>query len=252
MCYILFMFTRHRDEKNLVRLFVPQDFVPEGTCDLSENQIHYLRNVLRLAPDTPLRVFNGKDGEWRATLLEISKKRGSILLNNTIREQTPSPDIWAVFSPIKKTRLDFITEKATELGAAKLIPVMTDHCVNARINTERMTAQAIEAAEQCERLDVPGVSDLIPLGKLLETWSKTRILVVCAESGEALPLAAAVEKAGGAPLAVLTGPEGGFSDDEFKLLAAQDFTIMADLGPRILRAETALLAALAGLQFLRP
>jgi 16S rRNA (uracil1498-N3)-methyltransferase len=248
MCYILFMLTRHRDEKNLTRLFIPQDFVPEGTCDLSENQIHYLRNVLRLSPDAPLRVFNGKDGEWRATLSEIGKKRGSILLDAPLREQISAPDIWAVFAPIKKTRLDFITEKATELGATKLIPVMTDHCVNARINTARMEAQVIEAAEQCERLDVPDVSGLIPLAKLLETWPKTRILIVCAESGEALPLATAVKQAGDAPLAVLTGPEGGFSDAELTLLAAQDFTIMADLGPRILRAETALLAALAGLQ----
>ena len=252
MCYILFMLTRHRDEKNLVRLFVPQDFVPEGTCDLSENQIHYLRNVLRLAPDTPLRVFNGKDGEWRATLLEINKKRGLIILDAQFKEQTPSPDIWAVFAPIKKTRLDFITEKATELGAAKLIPVMSEHCVNPRINPGRMEAQAIEAAEQCERLDIPEVQDLIPLNNLLETWPKNRKLIVCAESGAALPFAQAVQKAGDAPLAVLTGPEGGFSDTELALLAAQDFTVMADLGSRILRAETALLAALAGLQFLRP
>jgi len=245
------MLTRHRDEKNLIRLFIPQDFVPEGTCDLSENQIHYLRNVLRLAPDAPLRVFNGKDGEWHATLLEINKKRGSILLGAPIREQTASPDIWAVFSPIKKTRLDFIVEKATELGAAKLIPVMTDHCVNARINTTRMEAQAIEAAEQCERLDIPTVTDLTPLHKLLDTWPRERILIVCAESGDALPFADAVKKAGNAPLAVLTGPEGGFSESELSLLAAQDFTLMADLGPRILRAETALLAALAGLLFYR-
>lgn len=246
------MLTRHRDEKNLIRLFVPQDFVPEGTCDLSENQIHYLRNVLRLAPDTPLRVFNGKDGEWRATLLEINKKRGSITLNAQIKEQASSADIWAVFAPIKKTRLDFITEKATELGAARLVPVMTEHCVNPRINTDRMTAQVIEAAEQCERLDIPEVADLIPLRKLLETWPKNRKLIVCAESGNALPFAAAVAAAGDAPLAVLTGPEGGFSDNELTLLAAQDFAVMADLGSRILRAETALIAALAGLQFLRP
>lgn len=252
MCYILFMLTRHRDEKNLTRLFIPQDFVPEGTCDLSENQIHYLRNVLRLSPNTPLRVFNGKDGEWRATLSEINKKRGSVILDASLKEQTSSPDIWAVFAPIKKTRMDFITEKATELGAAKLIPVMTDHCVNPRINTARMEAQVIEAAEQCERLDVPEVSDLIPLSKLLETWPKNRILIACAESGKALPLAAAVKQAGEVPLAILTGPEGGFSDSELTLLAAQDFTIMADLGTRILRAETALLAALAGVQFTRP
>ena len=207
--------------------------------------------MLRLSPDAPLRVFNGKDGEWRATLSEISKKRGFVTLDTLLKEQTCSPDIWAVFAPIKKTRLDFITEKATELGAAKLIPVMTDHCVNPRINTARMEAQVIEAAEQCERLDVPEVSDLMPLGKLLEKWPKNRILIVCAESGEAVPLAAAVKQAGDAPLAVLTGPEGGFSDAELTLLAAQDFTIMADLGTRILRAETALLAALAGLQFTR-
>ncbi|TVQ83058.1 MAG: 16S rRNA (uracil(1498)-N(3))-methyltransferase [Micavibrio sp.] len=247
MCYILFIMLGHSDRKNLPRLFVPQNLVFEGTCDLSENQIHYLRNVLRFQSGAQLLIFNGRDGEWLAELTEIGKKRGAVKPLRQMRPQTPSPDILAAFAPVKKTRLDFMIEKATELGASKLIPVLTERCIVSRVNTERMTAQAVEAAEQCARMDVPDISEPATLPALLEKWDKNRILIVCAERGDSVPFRAAVQRAQNKPVAILTGPEGGFTDAELDLLAAQEFTVMADLGPRILRAETALIAALSGL-----
>ncbi len=241
---------RHRENKSFTRLYIPHDFAPEITCDLPENQIHYIRNVLRMSAGDQLIVFNGKDGEWIAELTEIAKKRGSISLIEQTRPQSASSDLWAVFAPIKKARQDFLVEKATELGVSRLLPVITDYCNNARMNKDRVTAQTIEAAEQCERLDMPEIDDLQKLNTLLNTWPEDRTLLVCAEKGDAVPIATAAQNLKGNPVGILVGPEGGFSDQELELLASKDFTQMIDLGPRILRAETALITALSSYQMI--
>ena len=234
-----------KEAGGLTRLFVTAALEPGAAIALDDGQTHYLLHVLRARVGDRLLVFNGRDGEWQAEIIS-AVKRGVVL---SARRQTLSqatvPDLWLVFAPVKKTPLDYLVQKATELGAAKLQPIFTRRTVVSRINEERLLANAVEAAEQSARLSVPEVGAPLALEKLLAAWPKERRMFFCDEGGEAQPLAQAAREAGSGPAAILTGPEGGFDSVEREMLRALPFVTPVTLGPRILRADTAALAALA-------
>jgi 16S rRNA (uracil1498-N3)-methyltransferase len=233
------------------RLYLDEDLDEGRTLGLDHARAHYLRSVLRLARGAELTLFNGRDGEWLARLDGLGKGWASLTVGPRLRAQDASPDLWLVFAPIKRARIDFLAEKATELGVALLQPVMTRHTAVARVNTERLAANAREAAEQCGRLDVPHVSPPRKLFALMAEWPAERRLLLCAEAGPARPIAEVLaEQAGQAgasppPFAILTGPEGGFAQSELDGLLDLPFVTPVGLGPRVLRADTAALAALA-------
>ena len=234
---------------NLIRLYVPEpDFVAGEVCALSEGQVHYLRNVMRKNAGEKLRVFNGRDGDWLATLVEINKNKALISLDHLRVEQKASPDIWVFASPVKKESFDLMVEKSCELGAAKFIPVICEHTVVHRINQERLQATSIEAAEQSERGDVMEVAPLTELKKCLSSFDSSRKLIFCIERIDAPSLKEVMPKLENKPLAILIGPEGGFSEAEIEYITAQKYVHPVSLGSRILRAETALITALSGLQ----
>jgi 16S rRNA (uracil1498-N3)-methyltransferase len=240
-------------EKPAARLYVPDDLAAGAALDLADGQAHYLRSVLRLAAGAALALFNGRDGEWRGRIDGIGKGWCSIALDTQIRRQRAEPDLWLVFAPVKRARIDYLVEKATELGVSELHPVRTSRTIVERVNLERLQANAIEAAEQTERLMVPRVHPPESLPALIARWPAGRRLVVCDERGRAPPIAAvAVElrDALSEGAAVLIGPEGGFTETELDGLANLPFVNPVSLGPRVLRADTAALAALAVLQAL--
>ncbi|MBM3523315.1 MAG: 16S rRNA (uracil(1498)-N(3))-methyltransferase [Alphaproteobacteria bacterium] len=218
-----------------------------GTVALDAARAHYLRNVLRLAPGAAIAVFNATDGEHAATITTLTKSAAIVALAGRRRAPAPEPDLWLCFAPIKRTRLDAMVEKATELGVSRLVPVFTRHTVMERVNSERLAAIAVEAAEQSERLSVPAIAPPIELATLLAEWQVERTLVVGDETGGGTPIAAALTGLAG-PLAVLTGPEGGFARDELDRLANHPSVRRVGLGPRILKADTAAIAALAVVQ----
>jgi 16S rRNA (uracil1498-N3)-methyltransferase len=197
--------------------------------------------VMRLAVGDAIHLFNGRDGEWRATLT-VAAKRGAIA---TCQTQTRAlhlpPDLWLLFAPIKKARTDFIVEKAVELGVARIQPVQTRHTNSERIRQDRLQAHAVEAAEQCGATYVPEVADLVALDRLLAQWPGGRRLYWCDEKAAGQP--ATLAPATG-PAAILIGPEGGFSTEEAQRLRARPDTVALSLGPRILRADTAAVAAI--------
>jgi 16S rRNA (uracil1498-N3)-methyltransferase len=228
------------------RLFVDAPLGPGLAVALAAPQAHYLLTVLRLAAGEPVALFNGRDGEWLAHIATTAKRSCGLVVERPLREQAASPDLWLVFAPVKRARIDFIAAKATELGVACLQPVITRRTEVARVNAERLRANAIEAAEQCERLDVPEVREPVALGALLASWPAGRRLVYCAERAGAPPMIEALAGAGarGGPWAVLIGPEGGFAPEEAAQLGRLPQAVAVSLGPRILRADTAAVAAL--------
>jgi 16S rRNA (uracil1498-N3)-methyltransferase len=211
---------------------------------LSEAQAHQLRSVLRLEAGAAIGLFNPRDGEWRAELAQLGKRGGEALVSQRLRPPSAESDLWLLFAPIKGPRLDFIVEKATELGAAAILPVLTRRTVVSRVNVERLRAHAVEAAEQCERLSVPAVAEARSLDDVMATWPAGRILYVAAERRDARPLAQAI-RPDRPSAAILTGPEGGFDPGELDRVLELGFAVPVGLGPRILRAETAAAAALA-------
>jgi 16S rRNA (uracil1498-N3)-methyltransferase len=231
------------------RLFIEADLAAGLEAPLDEAQVHYLRHVMRRPEGTSLLLFNGRDGEWRGALEGTGKKTAVARVAERTREQAPEPDIWLCFAPVKRARIDYIAEKATELGAALLQPVLTQHTVVERVDVERLRANAIEAAEQTERLTVPEVRAPVELSRLLADWPAGRRLLMCDETGGGPPIAAVLsgldEAARAAPWAILIGPEGGFADPELAALRRLKDVTAVGLGPRILRADTAALAALA-------
>ena len=228
------------------RLHTEQDLRPGAVIELDAARSHYLRAVLRREAGAELLLFNGRDGEWRASIERIAKSGARIALAQQTRPQQASPDLWLVFAPIKGDRIDNLAEKATELGCSCLWPVFTQHTAIGRVNVERMRANTIEAAEQCERLDIPDIRTPAKLGEILDSWSPARRLILCAEAGHALPIAEALRAMpANAPAAVMTGPEGGFARSELDGLSKLPFVTAVGLGPRVLRADTAALAALA-------
>jgi 16S rRNA (uracil1498-N3)-methyltransferase len=233
-----------------VRLYVEQPLGQGQSVALTREQAHYLFGVMRLMQGDALSLFNGRDGEWRAEVAEAGKRGGTLVCAGQTAPQGAPPDLWLVFAPIKKARTDFIVEKAVEMGAARIVPVQTDFTNSERIRRDRLQAHALEAAEQCGISYVPEVAELVRLDRLLAGWPADRALYFCDEAlaGEG---ASSWEKYAGGPgaeppaSAILIGPEGGFSEAERTRLAALPFTRPIVLGPRILRADTAAVAALA-------
>ncbi|HVY19346.1 MAG TPA: 16S rRNA (uracil(1498)-N(3))-methyltransferase [Bauldia sp.] len=255
------------------RLFLRPALSEGAVVDLDAKQANYLANVLRLRDNDTVLVFNGSDGEWRATLAASGKKTWRLTATEQTRPQPHAPDLQYIFAPLKHARLDYMVEKAVEMGAGRLRPVITRHTQVTRINRDRMEANAIEAAEQCGILTLPTIDEPIALGDLLDRWEKNdtgRRLIFCDESaaGDPLTQLASLKRdianesplPGGErdrvrevapnppPLAVLIGPEGGFAQDERAALLSRPYVTAISLGPRILRADTAAVAALALVQ----
>lgn len=227
------------------RLYV-EAVLSEGAAVIpSDGQAHYLLHVMRAKLGDRLRLFNGIDGEWRARIAETTKRACKLECETQTAPQREVPDLWLVFAPVKKTPSDYLTQKATELGVRVLQPVSTRRTIVGRVNVERMRANAIEAAEQSDRVSVPEVRDLAAFKNLLTRWPKDRRILFCDEAGEAPPIADALREAASGPWAVFTGPEGGFDPAERAQLRALPNVVAVSLGERILRADTAALAALA-------
>lgn len=226
------------------RLFIDAPLGAGKAVECTSEQAHYLLNVLRLKSQDTMLVFNGRDGEWKVTLRDTAKRRCRLIVEEQTRAQESGPDISYMFAPLKRSRLDYMVQKATELGAAHLHPVFTRRTIAGRVNLERMRANVIEAAEQCGILTIPEVAEPVPLARLLDSWDKTRRIVFCDEAAEiADPLASLARLAPG-PFALLVGPEGGFTPNERESLLTYDFVTAISLGPRIMRADTAAVAAL--------
>jgi 16S rRNA (uracil1498-N3)-methyltransferase len=229
----------------LQRLFVKSKLAAGAELALAQDQVHYLANVLRLKQGDRLLLFNGTDGEWCAELSTIGKKRSEVRIEHQTRPQEEGPELHYLFAPLKRARLDYMAQKATELGASVLRPVITRHTTAERVKTHRLLANAIEAAEQCGILRVPEVMEPEKLAKLLDAWDAARLLIFADEAApHASPLEALKTRVPG-PLAVLVGPEGGFDREERASLLAKPFVLPISLGPRLMRADTAAIAALA-------
>ncbi|ARJ69343.1 16S rRNA (uracil(1498)-N(3))-methyltransferase [Paracoccus contaminans] len=225
-----------------IRLYIDQPFVPGQALLLGPEQAHYLSGVMRQGPGAEIAVFNGRDGEWTARIERADRRGGALSLIARSAPQRDPPDLWLLFAPLKKARTDFIVEKAAELGAARILPVQTDHTNAERIAQGRLQAHAVEAAEQCGGTFVPQVAELTPLARLLEGWDSARRILWADEAlvGPAQTLAGLPS----GPWAVLIGPEGGWSEAERARLAGMAGVARISLGPRILRADTAAVAAL--------
>jgi 16S rRNA (uracil1498-N3)-methyltransferase len=227
------------------RLYVADDLGEGVAVTLDEGQTHYLLHVLRAEAGNLVLLFNGRDGEWLAQITAAAKRGVTATCRQQVAVQRGAPDIWLAFAPVKKTPSDYLVQKAAELGVSVLQPVFTRRTIVSRINEERMTANAVEAAEQSGRLTVPEVRGGVSFDKLLVSWPQDRRLLFCDEGGDAKAMSQAARESRGGPCAILTGPEGGFDRAERDALRALPFVVPMSLGPRILRADTAALAALA-------
>jgi len=226
--------------RSLPRLFVTTPLGEGARVELDAGQANYLGNVLRMKEGAELLVFDSASGEWLARIAEAGRKRMSLNVERRTREAETIPDVWLAFAPVKRTRIDWLVEKATELGAARLIPVATQRTVVERLNLDRLRAHIIEAAEQCGRTMLPELAEPVPLARFLKQRDEARTLYFADEHGG--EPAASAFKPGAA--AILTGPEGGFADAERTAIRTAPNAVAISLGPRILRAETAALAAL--------
>jgi 16S rRNA (uracil1498-N3)-methyltransferase len=227
--------------KSLPRLFVRQALAEGARVEVDPRQANYLGNVLRLKEGAELLLFDGSSGEWLARVTEAGRKRMTLGVERKTREPETIPDVWLAFAPVKRAQTDWLVEKATELGTARLLPVITKRTVAERVRLERLEAIAIEAAEQCGRTVLPAIAEPVPLAKFLDAREPARTLYF-ADEGGGEPAADAFAPG---PAVILVGPEGGFTPDERQAIRAAPRAIAISLGPRILRAETAALAALA-------
>jgi 16S rRNA (uracil1498-N3)-methyltransferase len=234
-----------QSSSNKPRLYVTGDLGEGMAVRLDEGQAHYLLHVLRAKAGMRVSLFNGRNGEWLAEITQADKRGVTATCVRQSAPQRGTPDIWLAFAPVKKTPSDYLVQKAAELGASVLQPVFTHCTIVSRINEERMAANAVEAAEQSGRLTVPEIRASVSLEKLLAAWPKERRLLFCDEGGEAKAMTQAARESRGGPCAILTGPEGGFDPGERATLRALPFVVPVTLGPRILRADTAALSALA-------
>ncbi len=238
------------ESKARLRLYVPDDLVAGAAIDLAAGQGHYLRSVMRAQPGEAVALFNGRDGAWLSVVDRLGKAGCRLTVQQQTRAQEPEPDLWLLFAPVKGARVDFMAQKATELGVSRLVPVITERTQVRRINGARLLANAIEAAEQSERLTVPAVAETVRLADVLAAWPDRRRLLVGDETGGGAPLGEALSAlAGAAPQpdswAVLVGPEGGFTLAELDLMGKHPIVTRVGLGPRVLRADTAAIALLA-------
>ena len=227
--------------KSLPRLFVRSPLGEGVRVELDQGQANYLGNVMRLGEGAEVLLFDGASGEWLGRVAEAGRKRMALTVERRTREAETIPDVWLAFAPVKRTQTDWLVEKATELGAARLMPVITQRTIVERVKTERLESIAIEAAEQCGRTVLPKIDEPVPLARFLERRDEARPLYFADESG-GQPAATAFKPG---PALILTGPEGGFTDQERALIRGADNALAVSLGPRILRAETAALAGLA-------
>lgn len=234
----------------IIRVYTESPLAQGAQVTLSKEQAHYLRHVMRVPEGDSVRIFNGHDGEWQASIDAYSKREAQLTVQLCTRPQSFSPDLWLVFAPIKHGKIDFLSQKATELGVSCLQPVMTQHTAVDRVNMDRLRANVIEAAEQSERLDVPQVHEAVKLQTLLGNWPQDRLLLYGDESGHGIPAAQLLPALRGRKLALLIGPEGGFSLPEHTCLRTLPFARGFGMGSRIMRADTAALAALAVIQAL--
>ena len=227
---------------NKIRLFVDHTLGEAQSVPLNKDQAHYIFSVMRKSIGETILIFDGNNGEWEASIEEISKKSGVLFCIKQTKPQIMPPDLWLFFSPLKKVRTDFIVEKATELGVAKIIPVQTEHTNADRVNLSRLSAHAIEAAEQCGGTYIPKIEELQKINEVLENFPLDRRLLFCDEKLQASEVNLENLKKG--KWAILVGPEGGFSEIERNYLKGLKFTFSISLGPRILRADTAAVTAI--------
>lgn len=233
------------------RLYVEADLAAGALVELGRDQANYARNVLRLPAGAALLVFNGRDGEWRATLEEAGRRALQLVVGAQTRPQAEPGTLDYAFAPLKHARLDYLAQKAVEMGAAALAPVITRHTQVARVNLDRMRANVVEAAEQCGVLALPAVREPLAFAPWLKALAPARTLVFCDEDAETADPVAALEAAPAGPVTLLVGPEGGFEESERRALRAREGVVRLSLGPRILRADTAAVAALALVQAVR-
>jgi 16S rRNA (uracil1498-N3)-methyltransferase len=238
-----------RTDFNPPRLHVAAPLAEGAAVALSPQQMNYLVNVLRLKPGARALVFNGRDGEFAASLATAARKGASLAVGAQTRPPEAPPDVDFLFAPLKHARLDYLAQKAVEMGARRLMPIVTRRTQAARLNLERLEANAIEASEQCGAVWTPEVLPLQPLERALGQWPQKRLLVFCDEDApQASPLDALSEAGPSVGVGLLIGPEGGFDDEEGAAILAVPRVLRLSLGPRVLRADTAAVAALALIQ----
>ena len=233
--------------KTTPRLFVENPLSDGAEFALAPEQAHYLLHVLRLTSGDAVSLFNAKDGEWLCYLTTVTKKAAHVRIERNVAAVSPPPDIDYLFAPLKHARLDYMVQKATELGARRLRPVITQRTIAERVNLDRMKANAVEAAEQCNLVFVPEVHEPTTLAKAMAAWDPQRRLIYCDETASVTNPVEAL-KGIAPPAAVLVGPEGGFTTDERAHLKSLPFVTAISLGPRIMRADTVAIAALAVVQ----
>jgi 16S rRNA (uracil1498-N3)-methyltransferase len=246
------MTERGESERPAARLYLTEALAEGARVELAPAQAHRLRTVLRLGPGAPVAAFNPADGEWLCRIADTGRSGTSLEVERRLRsppvEGEPQGDLWLLFAPLKRARLDWLVEKATELGVVALLPVWTRRTQSERLNLDRLHAHAVAAAEQSERLSVPELRPPQTLEAVLAAWPVGRRLIVCDETGAGEPIAAAVAPLEPEPKALLIGPEGGFAETELDSLGELSFVMRVGLGPRVLRADTAALAALSVVQ----
>ena len=233
-------------------MFVTDELAAGVSLQPSRDQQHYLLNVMRCRDCDTVLLFNGRDGEWQADLEREGKRDCRLEVRQATRQQTSGPDLWLLFAPVKKARLDFIAQKACEMGCSRIWPVRTEYCQVSRVNDDRMLANVIEAAEQTERLDIADISPFTDLAAALDSCETDRQIIFCDEAsagdGTMNAIRVLTDAAPIARAAILIGPEGGFSEAERAMISARQNSLKLSLGPRILRADTAAIAALACFQ----